>query len=327
MIHDKSLSPFIVESIQNYGVYCVRAMRPIFFYMINENFILNSMSSKAHWQVNKTIAMKIGIEPALLISDLMQKYKYFANKNQLIEKYNQKWFFNTSDDIKNSTTLSYKQQKRCLDILQANNFIKFEKFGFHGKLHFTILWQNIYEMMSIDDSQYFHKVKSTIDLLEEEQFPKGEKNNLQKAKRQYNNNKDNNNKINKNKESEKVIVENKNIIEEREREIVSARAHEKTQIVLTDYRAVVEQPDNFVYSDPDQLKTTILNWCTENIETVMMWYSEVKTVYVHENARELIRTFIAYYSEDKAFNRDPVRFFRSKYIKWLIREKNGFTKK
>lgn len=285
------------------------------------------MTKLPFWSLNKTLVQTIGIEPAVLLSDFLQKYKYFADRKQLLFRFGNYWFFNTSEDIQNSTTLSYKQQKRCLEILKEYQLIDAQKIGVHGKIHFAILFENLANILEDDCSITLPKVKSTIYLLEEVQLPKGKMYNYQKGNSHYNKNKENKNKINKNKESEKVIVENKNIIEEREREIVSARAPEKTPIVLTDYRAVVEQPDNFVYSDPDQLKTTILNWCTENIETVMMWYSEVKTVYVHENARELIRTFIAYYSEDKAFNRDPVRFFRSKYIKWLIREKNGFTKK
>lgn len=38
MIHDKSLLPFIVESIQIYGVHCVGAMCPNFFYMTEKEF-------------------------------------------------------------------------------------------------------------------------------------------------------------------------------------------------------------------------------------------------------------------------------------------------
>jgi hypothetical protein len=309
MIHDKSLSPFIVESIQNYGVYCVRAMRPNFFYMKN-NEVKGVWISRDIW-LDKNLSCT---EKCLLaeIDSLDNDKGCFASNEYLgdfigvtagrcaniISDLRKRGYLKTTFTDGNNRILSVlfsanRLHENVKDIYENNNPASRKR---EGKLH---------ENVKGGSRKREGKLHENVNIY----------------------NRDNNSYNNSDKEIEKVIVENKNIIEEVEREIVSARASEKTPIVLTDYRAVVEQPDNFVYLDPDQLKTTILNWCTENIETVMMWYSEVKTVYVHENARQLIRTFIAYYSEDKAFNRDPVRFFRIKYIKWLIREKNGFTKK
>lgn len=288
--------------------------------------VYKQLTKLPFWSLNKTLVQTIGIEPAVLLSDFLQKHKYFADRKQLLFRFGNYWFFNTSEDIQNSTTLSYKQQKRCLEILKEYKLIDAQKIGVHGKIHFAILFENLANILEEDCSITLPKVKSTIDILEEVQLPKGEMYNYQKGNSHYNKNKDNNNKINKNKESEEVIVENSNTIEKRELETVSARGSEKTAVNLIDYKPIIEQPDNFVYTDPDKLKTTVLNWCTENVETVQMWYAEIKAVYIHEKARDLIRTFIAHYSEDKAFNRDPVRFFRARYIKWLIREKNGFIK-
>jgi hypothetical protein len=132
----------------------------------------------------------------------------------------------------------------------------------------------------------------------------------------------------KNKEESKkeVNVYRANTGGEGEHLINSTPAPENAPIFLINERPVVEQLDTFEFKDPDMLKKIVLDWCNENIETVKSWYADTRSSYIHENAKLLIRKFISHYTDDKSFNRDPIRFFRSKYIKWIIREKDVFTK-
>ena len=91
-------------------------------------------SQNAHWQINKDFSRKFGIETALLLADLVDKWIYFDCSE---------WFFNTSENIENDTTLSYHKQKEALKILIANGFIETKLVGIPAKLHFKIIENKI----------------------------------------------------------------------------------------------------------------------------------------------------------------------------------------
>ena len=87
------------------------------------------LSNTSHWQVNKDFAKAYGLETAILMTDLIDKWCYFG----FIE-----WFFNTSENILENTTLSYHKQKKCLEILEREGFIETSLRGTPARLHFRI---------------------------------------------------------------------------------------------------------------------------------------------------------------------------------------------
>ena len=87
------------------------------------------LSNTSHWQVNKDFAKSYGLETAILMTDLIDKWCYFG----FIE-----WFFNTSENILENTTLSYHKQKKCLEILEREGFIESSLRGTPARLHFRI---------------------------------------------------------------------------------------------------------------------------------------------------------------------------------------------
>jgi hypothetical protein len=91
-------------------------------------------SQNAHWQINKDFARVYGLEAAILISDLVDKWIYFECNE---------WFFNTSENIERDTTLSYHKQKEALKILVSNGFIETSLQGIPAKLHFKIIESKI----------------------------------------------------------------------------------------------------------------------------------------------------------------------------------------
>jgi hypothetical protein len=91
-------------------------------------------SQNAHWQINKDFARVYGLEAAILISDLVDKWIYFECNE---------WFFNTSENIERDTTLSYHKQKEALKILVFNGFIETSLQGIPAKLHFKIIESKI----------------------------------------------------------------------------------------------------------------------------------------------------------------------------------------
>lgn len=86
------------------------------------------LSQNAFWIVNKNIAKEYSIEVALLLSDLVTKQEYFGTE----------WFFNTTEDIEESTTLSYHKQKEIIKVLAEAGFIQTKRVGMPARQHFKI---------------------------------------------------------------------------------------------------------------------------------------------------------------------------------------------
>ena len=73
---------------------------------------------------------------------MIDKEDYHKNRNELIEVDEEFYFFATSKRIEEVTTLSYKQQKRCLGILKKFNLVGEILIGLPAKLHFKINHKN-----------------------------------------------------------------------------------------------------------------------------------------------------------------------------------------
>lgn len=89
----------------------------------------NILSQNAFWIVNKSIAKEVGLDAALLLSDLVTKQEYF----------NEEWFFNTADNIEEDTTLSPHQQRKAIKVLIDKGFIETKLKGLPAKQHFKII--------------------------------------------------------------------------------------------------------------------------------------------------------------------------------------------
>jgi uncharacterized phage protein (TIGR02220 family) len=126
------------------------------------------LSSDAFWIVNKRLAKTLkDIPSAVLLSYLVDKEDYHRTKNELIviendEGDSEEWFFCTSDRMEDAITLSYKQQKRCLKILEQAGLISQQLIGVPAKLHFTIRHNKI-----------LHLVTSSIAKRSKLDLPKG----------------------------------------------------------------------------------------------------------------------------------------------------------
>jgi phage conserved hypothetical protein, C-terminal domain len=94
------------------------------------------LSQSAFWIVNKEIARLVGIEPAVLLSDLIDKQTYFSNRNELDSE---GYFFNTVEFIELATSLNYHAQKKALKVLSEHGFIEEKLKGIPAKLHFKVV--------------------------------------------------------------------------------------------------------------------------------------------------------------------------------------------
>jgi len=84
--------------------------------------------------INKHLLLSVGVDASLVLSDLIQKEQYFKDSCQDNDGY----FFNITNDISCSTTLSYYQIKQAISVLEKWGMIKVILKGVPAKKHFKI---------------------------------------------------------------------------------------------------------------------------------------------------------------------------------------------
>jgi hypothetical protein len=118
-----------------------------------------------YWVVNKAVAKIIGIEAALFLSDIIDKYDYHKERNECLIKNNKCYFYYTSADIEENTTLNYNSQKKCIKILEGHGLIESKLIGTPAKLHFTILENKFCDFLKTciaENEKLYNKNKDII---------------------------------------------------------------------------------------------------------------------------------------------------------------------
>lgn len=105
------------------------------------------LGQDAFWMINKDLAKKVGIEAALILSDLISKYEYFEGLGQLKKYDGESYFYYTTESIKEETTLGRRSQDAGIKILIEKCLIKTLVKGTPAKKHFTILEDNILKLL------------------------------------------------------------------------------------------------------------------------------------------------------------------------------------
>ena len=103
---------------------------------------------------NRPLAHAIGLSETILYGALVAKWYYYSERDMLDED---GWFYSTVPDLQESTSLTEKQQKRCIKALVDLKLIKCETKGMPDRRCFHL----------IDDYQ-----KITNSLKSERAFPK-----------------------------------------------------------------------------------------------------------------------------------------------------------
>ena len=109
--------------------------------------IKSILSQGAFWQINKELTKKIGVETALVLSDLIDRESYFDGRNMLIDINGEGYFFVTGEQLEESTTLSYHKQRKCLKTLKEKGMIKTFLRGIPAKTHYKIVENKIWEAL------------------------------------------------------------------------------------------------------------------------------------------------------------------------------------
>lgn len=99
------------------------------------NMLFDLLRSDAHVSVNKALMFAIGVNEALVFSELLSRQAYFQDRNQLDED---GYFFNTVDDLKSGTSLSDYQQRVAINNLKKLELINVHVGGIPPKRFFRI---------------------------------------------------------------------------------------------------------------------------------------------------------------------------------------------
>lgn len=75
------------------------------------SWLINLLRSDGSIIINKRLAHNIGLNEAIMYSELLSKYKYFAEKHELQDD---GYFFNTVDNMHKDTALSDYQQRKAI---------------------------------------------------------------------------------------------------------------------------------------------------------------------------------------------------------------------
>jgi len=129
----------------------------------------------AHWNVNKALARELGLETAIILSDLISKEDYFKLKGELDEE---GYFFNTQSNLEIDLGLSPHKQRNAIELLKEKDLISVKLAGSPAR--------NFYKINKIQLLKFLTTSSQKISQLDVKKF-----NNLQynknKVKRTKNN--------------------------------------------------------------------------------------------------------------------------------------------
>lgn len=134
------------------------------FYLAYMSDVIKSiLFEDAYWKINKTLVKEIGIEPTVLLTDIIEKYYYFIKENTSILREGRHWFYYRSEDIKINFGISYKVQKRIIAELTEKGFILTKLYQTPAKLHIHFV-ENTVESLLLSS---FYK-RANLELLKGE---------------------------------------------------------------------------------------------------------------------------------------------------------------
>ena len=100
------------------------------------NSLIELLKSDGSIVINKTLAKNIGLNEAIIYSELLSRYCYFSNRNELTAD---GYFFNTVKDLEDGTTLNDYSQRKAIKKLEELGLIKCDKRDIPAKRYFKIV--------------------------------------------------------------------------------------------------------------------------------------------------------------------------------------------
>lgn len=147
--------------------------------------ILDLLRSDGSIIVNKKLARSLGIDAAIMYSEIISKQKYFEDRNQLTED---GFFFNTVENMQEDTTLSKDKQLRAIKVLKRHGLIQQSNRGIPQKRYFKVVENEIIIRRALEGQQLSQNTTTKSRKTKQIDSVKTDSNNTN-----YNNPKSNNN--------------------------------------------------------------------------------------------------------------------------------------
>ncbi len=118
--------------------------------------ITNVLNPTNTLSVNRLLAHKLGLNAAVVYAALVAKQAYYAARDMLDKD---GYFYSTEDDLKESTSLSKRQQARAVKALEVAGLIEKDKRGMPAKRCFRVVDdENLLTSLS-ENSNHTYKTK------------------------------------------------------------------------------------------------------------------------------------------------------------------------
>jgi len=115
--------------------------------------LANILSSDAFLPISKTLLHNIkDIHTVMLMTYLVDKYKYFKKRNMLSIYDNKEFFFNIHNDIEKNVYISVKIQRRCIATLKKLGLIETKLKGIPAKVFYHINFDVLYQFLNSDEN-------------------------------------------------------------------------------------------------------------------------------------------------------------------------------
>ena len=113
---------------------------------MNKQAVLDLLRGDGSIVVNKRLAKAIGLQEAVAYSELVSKYKYWAERGELTEG---EWFYCTNDNLSKDTAIGeVTLRKKIIPRLKKLELVEVEMKGMPGKKHYRIT-DKIFEILGI----------------------------------------------------------------------------------------------------------------------------------------------------------------------------------
>ena len=96
------------------------------------NPILSLANGNNWFSVNRDIARAVGLNAAIMLSEVINKYEFFKEKGSLENG----WFYLTIEDAEERTTLARDAQAGAIKILKDLKIIETKQMGMPSKRYF-----------------------------------------------------------------------------------------------------------------------------------------------------------------------------------------------
>lgn len=116
--------------------------------------LIQIINGNNYLNVNRSLAHKIGLNEAIILSELCDKYDFFLKDNSLITIDSTcGWFYLTMEKIYERTTLTKRQQIAAINRLVELRLIKTRIFGQPSKKYFFIDQNEILALLVVDSQR------------------------------------------------------------------------------------------------------------------------------------------------------------------------------